>query len=454
VSVAEPRRFGRVPAARALRKGGAPNGGESLSVGGPAGRGVRTRIVGALLALALALIALPLYGAFRSAASEADSKLLAQTTLQLARARVDLGSRLTRSSSQLYLSGKLLRPGAQGRAHVYLTQLGALQLVQRDGGYRLERELVVGGGASPLVRLHENLPVNAALLDRLGSPKVDPQALGVLSLRGVVIAGDRALLGRRLPTSGSVTVDGLRYSVASSPLDSAASLQVLVPAANVHAQLVSTQRKLLGGGAFVLLAVVASLYVLGRPFWRPLGEKVDGADDGTDDTPTDDLTGLASASMFRLALAFELERSKRYRAPFALVVIDLDGFKQIEDRYGRAAGDETLRSVADVITGTLPSDGFAARTGRDEFALLLPDTDLAGAAEVAERVRAGQDEAQIRYGRALFRVTASVGVAVSVAATVPQDLLQQADDALARAKQAGKNRVEPLPQRAAAGLES
>jgi diguanylate cyclase (GGDEF)-like protein len=337
---------------------------------------------------------------------------------------------------------------------VYLTHLGALQLVQRDGAYRLERELVVGGGAKPLVRLHERLPVNAALLDRLGRPKVDTQALGALSRRGVVIAGDRALRGRRLPANGSVTIDGRRYSVASSPLDSGASLQVLVPEAKVRAQLASTQRKLLGGGAFVLLAVVASLYVLGRPLWRPLGEVVDGAGDATDDAPTDDLTGLASPSVFRLALAFELERSKRYRTPFALVLLDLDDFERIEERYGRPAGDETLRAVADVVTGALPADGFAARTGRDEFVLLLPDTDLAGAAAVAERVRAGQEEAEVRYGHALFGVTTSVGVATSIAATVPEDILQQAGDALARAKRAGKNRVEPgLPQPEAAGTE-
>jgi diguanylate cyclase (GGDEF)-like protein len=192
--------------------------------------------------------------------------------------------------------------------------------------------------------------------------------------------------------------------------------------------------------------------VLGRPLWRPLRERIEGADDAPDDAPTDDLTGLASLSVFRVALAFELERSKRYKTPLALLLLDLDDFKQVEDRYGRSAGDETLRSVADVVTELLPADGFAARTGRDEFALLLPDTDLAGAAEVAERVRAGHEDVDVRYGHALFRVTASVGVATSVAATVPQDLLQQADDALARAKLAGKNRVEPaLPQRAAAG---
>jgi diguanylate cyclase (GGDEF)-like protein len=145
--------------------------------------------------------------------------------------------------------------------------------------------------------------------------------------------------------------------------------------------------------------------------------------------------------VFRVALAFEFERSKHSHKPFSLVVLDLDDFKKIDDSYGRPAGDEALRSLAAVITATLDADGLVARTGRDEFALLLPDTDLADAAELAEQVRAALEEADVRYGYAIFRVTASVGVATSATATVPQQLLREAEDALSRAKAAGKNQV-------------
>jgi diguanylate cyclase (GGDEF)-like protein len=426
---------------------------EGRRLRGPDGSGLRGRIVAVVVALALVLIALVLYGAFRSATSEADSKLRAQTTLQLAGARVDLGSHLSQSDSQLYLSGKLLRPQARRRARVFVTRVGALRLVRVGNAYRLERELTVGSRAAPLVRLHEQLRVTAALLDGLGEPKVDARALSVLSRRGVVIAGDQALLGRRLPTSGSVTIAGRSYSVGSSPLDTAASLQVLVPAAKIRAQLASTRWKLLGGGVLVVLALGVCLYVLGRPLWRSLGEVIEA----TNDTPTDELTGLIPRRMFRVALAFEFERSKRDQKPFSLVLLDLDDFEQIDDSLGRLASDSALRSLAGVVSGALSGDGLAASTGGDDFALLLPDTDLAGAAEVAERVRIALEETDIRYGHAVFRRTASLGVATSDATTVPQQLLQAAEDALYRAKAAGKNRVElavPEPWNAPALLDA
>jgi diguanylate cyclase (GGDEF)-like protein len=407
------------------------------------GSGLRVRIVAVVLAFALVLSALVLYGALRSAASEANSKLRAQTTLQLARAHVDLGNALSQSSSQLYLSGKLLRPRSR-RTHVYVTSLGAPRLLGAGGSYRLERALVVGSSAAPLVRLREQLPVSAALLDGLGRPKVDAGALSVLSRGGVVIAGNPALIGRRLPTGGSVTIAGARYSVGSSTLDTAGSLQVLVPQATIRAQLASTRRKLFAGGGLVLLALVVCLYVLGRPLWRSLGELIEVA--RADDASTDDLTGLSSQRVFRLALVLEFERWKRGQRPFSLLLLELDDFKQIDDGYGGSAGEEALRSVADVITDALQADGLAARTGRQEFAVLLPDTDLAGAADVAERIRADLEELDVRYGRDIFNVTASVGVAASVVgAAAPQRLLQEAGDALSRAKAAGKNRVELAP---------
>jgi diguanylate cyclase (GGDEF)-like protein len=321
---------------------------------------------------------------------------------------------------------------------VFVTRLGALRLVRDGNAYRLQRDLAVGSSSAPLLRLHQQLPVSAALLDSLGEPKVDAGALSVLSRGGAVIVGDRTLLGRRLPASGSVTIGGHGYSVGSSPLGTSATLQVLVPQAKIHAQLAATRWKLLGGGVLVLLALGACLYLIGRPLWRSLGELIET----TDDSPTDELTGLIPERVFRVALEVELERSRRNDKPFSLVALDVDGFEQIDDSLGRRAGDSALRSFAGVVSGALRTDGLAARTGRGEFALLLPDTDLDGAAEVAERVRVALEEADIRYGHAIFRRTASLGVATIGEATTARQLLQAAGDALSGAKAAGRNRVE------------
>jgi diguanylate cyclase (GGDEF)-like protein len=321
---------------------------------------------------------------------------------------------------------------------VFVTRLGPLKLARAGNAYELERDLAVGSSAAPLVRLHQQLRVSAALLDSLGEPKVDAGALSVVSRRGVVIAGDQALLGHRLPTSGGVTIAGRSYSVGSSPLGTVASLQVLVPKAKIEAQLAATRWKLLGGGMLVLLALGVCLYVLGRPLWRSLGDLITA----TEDTPTDELTGLIPPRVFRVALAVELERSQREQKPLSLVLLDVDDFEQIDDNLGPRSGNSALRSLAGVVSGALRADGLAARTGRDEFALLLPDTDVAEAAGVAERVRVALENAEIRYGHAIFGRTASLGVATSGAATVPEQLLQAAAEALHRAKAAGKNRVE------------
>ena len=401
-------------------------------------RGLRGRIAGVVLASALVLIGLLVFGAFRSAASEANNKLRAQTTLQLAGARVDLSGYLTRSDSQLSLSRRLLRPKAATGTRALPVRLGAPTLVRRGRSYWLERDLV-GQRRPPLVRLHERLRLSAALLDAIGKPKVDPGAVSVVSRHGVVVAGDKALLGSRVPAGGSTTLAGRRYSVGSTPLAGNGRLQVLVPEAKIRAQLMSTRWRLLGGGALVLLAFGIGMYLLGRPLWRALGEVIRAADD---DNSTDELTELTTPRAFRLALAFELERSKRTDKPVSLVLLDLDDFEEIGSNLGHPAGDSALRSFADVISEALGEDGLASRVGRDEFALLLPQTELPAAARVAERVRVALEEADIRYGHAVFRRTASLGVATSRGATVPQHVLQTAEEALSRAKAAGKNRVQ------------
>src|SRR5207248_8842599 len=104
---------------------------------------------------------------------------------------------------------------------------------------------------------------------------------------------------------------------------------------------------------------------------------------------TDELTGLANRRRFMEVLELELKRSDRFDSPLALVLADLDDFKLVNDRFGHHTGDEALRALSGVFRAGLRDVDLAARLGGEEFAVLLPETDEAGAAGVAERLRPG-----------------------------------------------------------------
>ena len=160
---------------------------------------------------------------------------------------------------------------------------------------------------------------------------------------------------------------------------------------------------------------------------------------------TDELTGLANTRAFWSILAREAERSHRFASPLGLVMLDIDDFKQINDRHGHRQGDEVLAHVASVLRDLSRDIDAPARYGGEEMAVILPETDLQGAAQLAERTRAAVAGMQIpgAGGGASLRVTASFGVAAAPdSALEPERLVAAADAALYRAKRAGKNRVE------------
>lgn len=158
---------------------------------------------------------------------------------------------------------------------------------------------------------------------------------------------------------------------------------------------------------------------------------------------TDSLTGLANRRRFMEALDQEVERSHRYRRSLSLVMLDLDHFKDVNDTYGHPAGDEVLRSTADVLRSVSREIDLPARIGGEELALLLPETDPEGARVVAERVRERMEavEHESPQGEP-FTVTGSLGVATLSGDEMDQEgLLHVADRALYDAKEAGRNRV-------------
>jgi diguanylate cyclase (GGDEF)-like protein len=155
----------------------------------------------------------------------------------------------------------------------------------------------------------------------------------------------------------------------------------------------------------------------------------------------DGLTGLANRRAATDALHAEAARAARLQTPLAVVLADLDGFKDVNDEYGHAVGDEVLRVFADVLRQTVRESDVAGRWGGEEFLLLLPGADEEGAVQLAERVRVGFADRSIP-GAPSLRVSASFGVAEYAGEANSEALLAAADGALYRAKRAGRDRVE------------
>lgn len=157
---------------------------------------------------------------------------------------------------------------------------------------------------------------------------------------------------------------------------------------------------------------------------------------------TDGLTELPNRRQFEEKLEEELARVERFGGTLALIFADLDDFKGVNDRHGHLAGDDVLRVFASVLTDTVRDIDTAARYGGEEFSILLPGTDLAGAARLAERIRAEMASRHIEtFPGALVTVTASFGVAAYPESPTEGALFAAADEALYRAKAAGKNQV-------------
>ncbi|MCM8732779.1 diguanylate cyclase [Azospirillum sp. A1-3] len=157
----------------------------------------------------------------------------------------------------------------------------------------------------------------------------------------------------------------------------------------------------------------------------------------------DPLTGVWNRRRFLELAAAELARARRYGRHLGVFLLDLDGFKAVNDTHGDAAGDAVLRAVVKRVRAALRISDHIARSGGAEFVVLLPETDGTGSAVVAERVRAALADSPILLEERAIPVTASIGVA-SWLPFEPgvEQTLHRAEHALHAAKQAGRNRVE------------
>jgi len=156
---------------------------------------------------------------------------------------------------------------------------------------------------------------------------------------------------------------------------------------------------------------------------------------------TDELTKLANRRRMTDVLYQEVSRSQRNQRTFSIINFDIDQFKKINDTYGHDVGDKILRAIPDIVHTVLRTPDICARWGGEEFLVLLPETDLAGAKRVAERLRVAFEQYRLQHNDVSITITISLGVFEFGHAENLEDCLKQADKNLYEAKAVGRNCV-------------
>lgn len=160
---------------------------------------------------------------------------------------------------------------------------------------------------------------------------------------------------------------------------------------------------------------------------------------------TDHLTQVANRASFDDFFQAACERFQLSKTPFALLIADIDHFKNVNDKYGHVAGDRVLEAIANKLRVCLRGTDFLARYGGEEFAIILDRSNINDASTVAENLRNSVETTIFSLGEKRLRLTISVGCAVATAAGQEKDIILRADTELYKAKNEGRNRVSPAP---------
>jgi diguanylate cyclase (GGDEF)-like protein len=315
--------------------------------------------------------------------------------------------------------------------HARSTVIGSLPKAPR-----LSSSATISEDGHVLAYVAVGVPFDAALLTLVASSTpLPPHAALMLARGGRILAGgpvgDRAVID-----DGRITLGSTQFVVGSASLGVAhASILAVEPMAAVDAQGAAYRRTLLLA-ALITLALAAGLATrLGRPLARRFGELSRQAS-------SDALTGLANRRTFDERLEEEIERAARLGTHLALVLVDVDDFKRVNDVHGHQAGDDVLRAISHALRAVTRELDLTARLGGEEFALLLPGTTLDNARTVAEHVRLAISQCSVSTASGEeLHVTASFGASEFPTCGTIDTLIATADRALYEAKRDGKDRV-------------
>jgi diguanylate cyclase (GGDEF)-like protein len=273
-----------------------------------------------------------------------------------------------------------------------------------------------------------------------GGPPVSPAAAASLNAEvGRFVANARQVAN--LPPADPAALPALTslFAEARAPL-----LQTLDGVVSGHQRESENIFRRLASLQWIILSVVLlTLLVEALAIFRPMIRRITSfTSEMLHLVTTDALTGAVNRQSFIDRAELELARSRRYDRPLSLMMLDADHFKLINDTYGHGAGDATLRALGGALRQSLRTTDAIGRLGGEEFAVLLAETDLPGAAELGERLRSQIANLAVPYGEHSLSVTVSIGVTSlpREVATVEQ-ALRAADSFMYRAKAGGRNRV-------------
>jgi diguanylate cyclase (GGDEF)-like protein len=290
-----------------------------------------------------------------------------------------------------------------------------------------------------VARVTMAVPMDRSLLAVLQNATPMPKHAALLLIKhGRVIAGG--------PAGTPVDVRTHRLELATVPFYSRsaklaagnASLVAVEPVSAVDARINAYRRRLLFVAAITLAFAAGLATRLARPVARVLADLARL----TRQAQTDDLTNLANRRAFDERLDDEVDHARRLGTNIAFVLADIDNFKSINDTYGHQTGDEVLRRVGQALAEAVRELDLPGRYGGEEFALVLPGTNLSGARALAEKIRKNLEQLAVNAPDGTpFQITASFGAACYPAQSSVEELVSAADAALYEAKRSGKNRV-------------